>query len=261
MSSTNTRKACPHCGQMMWANNIARHVRSAHSDAAPPSEAEPEESSPFAGEQSPAGTPPPAAEKRRWWQRRAHSEEPRKPKEPRPKKGRERTDDLFRFAWQTGGQALLKIDPPVGRVLMFQAPAIGPLIDDAIKSTMLDRLAQPLARGWNQTTGLGAVLAFPIAIAVVERSPGLLRTARPALREMMRPMLVELAKGAKVAAERQRRSEEAMQELLDVSLADMFPPEFLEGARKAGTDPLDLLLELIFAPAEEGERVAEAAAA
>ena len=64
-----------------------------------------------------------------------------------------------------------KIDPPVGRCLQLEAPLLGQKIDAVIAGTFLDRLLQPLFKSSETFEELGAILALPVLIGLMERKP------------------------------------------------------------------------------------------
>ena len=72
---------------------------------------------------------------------------------------------------------------PLSRVLALQAPVAGMIIDREIKGTLVDVLAQPVARLVNRASQVGVLFTLPILVQVV--------TMRPDLYEQLRPHMVD----------------------------------------------------------------------
>lgn len=165
------------------------------------------------------------------------------PKEVKPRASfrRQSTATVFEFAWSQGGMALVATgrDVPVGRVLALQAPMVGDVLDDAIKGTFVDKAIQPFMRQGQRAKMLGAVLGPPLVVAALERNPELAPTLIPMLRAFLMPMLVEVAKAAKKAKADEKKLLDALEDL-----GDVLPPEM----RREGVNPVDAIIESIFAP-------------
>jgi hypothetical protein len=81
-------------------------------------------------------------------------------------------------------------DPGVGMALQFEAPIAGERLDEWIRGTALDRIAQPFARAGKAGKEVGSVIALPFLVGLIERRPELY----PVLREpLLRPLVVEMA--------------------------------------------------------------------
>lgn len=138
-----------------------------------------------------------------------------------------------------------RIDPPVGRVLQLGGPLYGTKIDQVIAGTFLDRILQPLFRKGDQLNDLGALIAVPACVAILERRPETAPLMMGILTESLGTMLEDLApKMAKTRAKRRR----AARSLTDVNDAFDIPK---------GVDPVEhIIREFIFGdfqPPQEGE--------
>lgn len=111
------------------------------------------------------------------------------PRAQRPRTSHRRVpvDGLLSMAW--GALGKLTSTPatlPVGRCMQLQAPAAGMVLDDALRGSIVDRMAQPLARGAKRGEAVFGVIGPPILVAAV--------CQRPELYDVVRPMLVEALK-------------------------------------------------------------------
>lgn len=144
---------------------------------------------------------------------------------------------------------------PTGRMLQYQAPGAGVILDKAVAGTRLDRLAlQPLARNRDKYEDAAYLLAGPLVTLAITRSYQELAVAMQegdgekaeALRRRLQmqfegfdwliaSMLPRLAEGKKLAQEKKEK-EEAV-------IADAFPE--LVGT---GVSPSEALRDMLFAP-------------
>lgn len=81
-------------------------------------------------------------------------------------------------------------DPGVGMALQFEAPIAGERLDEWIRGTALDRIAQPFARAGKAGKEVGSVIALPFLVGLIERRPELYSVLREPL---LRPLVVEMA--------------------------------------------------------------------
>jgi hypothetical protein len=87
-----------------------------------------------------------------------------KPKgKPKP---RVSTADLIGSAWRMGARLLAPL-PPLQRVLALQSRVAGPLVDDAVRGTIVDPVLQPLARLAEGGKTLQALAGPPLFTAVI----------------------------------------------------------------------------------------------
>jgi hypothetical protein len=132
-------------------------------------------------------------------------------------------------------------DPAVGRALAFEAPVAGLKLDQVIAGTMLDRLAQPIARAGKMGADLGAVLALPVLVGLIERRPELYPVLRPVLEPMVVEMFIEVQEAGERAAKRlEAASKRAGGQKIDVDalMAMLFqgiPPS--DGEGEGATEP------------------------
>lgn len=247
-------RECPECGKVVSRANLSRHRQQMHGvEPAPPGNPksvgpepeglaeDPEDDSPFAEtrERVPGGEPAskPAS---KWWQRKGAS----KPKvRVAPKRHpRADTSPIIEHIWQGLAQATASRDVPVSRVLAFQAPFVGGVVDDAIKGTLIDKPLQPLARLYGHSSVLGGIVGTPIIVGMIERRPELHPVLVPVLHDLVDSMLIELAKGAKKEKQRQEKQRAALEEL-----EGLLPPEMMQVLRDENMSPADALIEMIFA--------------
>lgn len=246
---------CPECGKEVRKDNISRHRKLLHGVTPAPrghpkTRPEPEtdgfeaetdaDESPYISQEKVPGGEPAKEAKRRWFKRSGTTSAPKKA--PAKRKARVSTAELVSQGWAGAASSVMRWDVPVGRVLMFQAPVAGDVMDEQIAGTFVDRLIQPLARNYDKFTAAGAMVGVPVCVAMLERKPELQPVLMPTLRSMIHPMLVAMAKGAKKVQRRQEEEAEALAEL-----AEFLPPELMAELTADGKSPVDGLIDLIFA--------------
>lgn len=132
---------------------------------------------------------------------------------------------------------------PTARVLQFNAPVAGRAFDELIAGTVVDRLAQPLAKRGDKLQAAGNALLLPALIYAVTVRPELWSTLEPLAREIFYANLVEMAPVIKDRQKREREMTKVIKELAD---------EGLIGMTDDGTMPdADSLFRSIFAPVEQ----------
>jgi hypothetical protein len=105
-----------------------------------------------------------AASLRKRFQRGSPSGKPKargKPKHPRVS-----TADLIGSAWRIGAKIAQPL-PPMYRTLRLQSVIAGPLLDDAVKGTIVDPILQPLARLTRAGETVSALVAPNLAIGAM----------------------------------------------------------------------------------------------
>lgn len=109
------------------------------------------------------------------------------PPAPRgPRRKRESTAELLGMLWGGGGWLAIKLgDAPVGRAMQFEMAAAGPILERATQDTPIDALLQPFARNAEAWKDAGALIALPLFIGLMERSPELAVTLEPLVRELI----------------------------------------------------------------------------
>jgi len=115
-----------------------------------------------------------------------------KPK-PKGKKHhpRVRVDGLISRGWDVLGGLATRVDPPLGRCLMMQAPVAGLILEDVVKGTFVDRALQPVARAEDKAEKVAALVAPPLLVAGLEASQRLPEPQRKAREAILWPLLVE----------------------------------------------------------------------
>jgi len=74
---------------------------------------------------------------------------------------------------------------PAARMMMFQAPTIGVLGDDAIRGTWADRILQPLARASEKGEIVAEIIGPPVIVAACTYRPELYPVAQPVLKMLV----------------------------------------------------------------------------
>lgn len=151
---------------------------------------------------------------------------------------------LISFVWGGMGMALVQsgASVPTGRVLSLQAPLAGAKLDSILMGTWLDSLLQPLVRSSEKVEGVGALVAFPLLVAMWDKNPELYPVLYPIVRKVVESNLADMAPVLKKQQADQKKHVEAVADLSSV----------LEGLDvPKGEDPIDALLSVIFAPVEQ----------
>lgn len=126
-------------------------------------------------------------------------------------------------------------DTPTGRIMTMQAPVAGMMLDDMAKGTIVDRIAQPLARFAESSGEAWGLIGPPLMVYTIEKiGPA------PVLVEALRDSLKEWVTVAGPAMARQRARERKVLEAAQAFAG--------EGERVDSVDALvDGLLAEIFA--------------
>lgn len=153
--------------------------------------------------------------------------------EKRPRKRRTSTEGVWQAAWTVAGMALVRTgaDIPVGNCLQFQAPIVGDILDEAIQGTFLDTLLQPIAGKGKRMKKVSNVIAMPLIVGAMERSPNAAPVLEPLLRQAIREHLVAMAPVIKAQQKQEADYRKALGEL---------------GMDADGNDPIDAVIEAIF---------------
>lgn len=155
--------------------------------------------------------------------------------------------DTLGDVWSgVGALAIRTGHAPLGRCLQFQSQVSGEILDDALKGTVIDKVAlQPIAKGRGRFDALGAVLGPPMIVFAIERNPAQIDVLMPMLKSSIRSSLPLMVPAIKRVQEKEAKAAEAAAELFP----DL-PP---------GADPVDAIIEMMFsdwlppAPAPEPE--------
>ncbi|MDR1998352.1 MAG: Lsr2 family protein [Frankiaceae bacterium] len=174
--------------------------------------AEPQPAPQAEPEPEPERPPAPASAAERFRARWRRAREPRETRPRGPRRRRISLETLGELAW--GGLARIAATReayvPVARMMAFQAPVAGMVVEDAAKNTAADTVLQPVARLVSAGTGAGALVGPPLLTAVVCRRPELYPVARPMLVACMKEWVV--VAGPKLR-ELQRREEKFREEM------------------------------------------------
>jgi Lsr2 len=153
-------------------------------------------------------------------------------------------EDILGTTWQLAATGLIMsgADPPVGRVMMLQAPAAGALLDTALAGTLPDRLLiQPMAKAGARGANLGALLGPPLIVGLIERQPHLYQPLKPILKSLLTAYLVETWPQVKKMRETEEKARQVLSEMAGEDMPD-----------------IDSLLDSLFPdPAEQGPRLIE----
>jgi hypothetical protein len=84
----------------------------------------------------------------------------------KPKRPRTSTAELIGSAWRIAAKVAQPL-PPMYRTLRLQSVIAGPLLDDAVKGTMVDPILQPLARMSQAGQTVSALVAPNLAIGAM----------------------------------------------------------------------------------------------
>jgi hypothetical protein len=145
--------------------------------------------------------------------------------------------DLFTLVWGGAGMAMEQtlIDPPVGRVMQFQAPLAGQKFDEFIAHSWLDAILQPFVSKGDSGRQILQIVGLPLVIGLMERgqnNPVVMGIAH----QLLEANMTELVPVIKAKKRKAEKNAEAM-----ADLTDMFDiPE--------GMDPVEALFASIFAP-------------
>jgi hypothetical protein len=159
-----------------------------------------------------------------------------KPKSPavrvRKEHRRVSLESLASGAWSMLGQmAASRGLVPTGRALEMQAPVAGMILEDTLRGTVIDRIAQPLARGGDSAKELWALLGPPVLVTVATLKPEMQPVVIPRLRSAMREWAIIAGPRIKAREKRERRAmeqlgvdETGLDDLVDGWIAALFMP-------------------------------------
>jgi len=287
------KKLCPECNEEFWAMHLPRHLLSEHGiESVKPSGGEKNQHPSVPGQGADAGTgaggesggiadtsqddrtpvpgvPEETAPKRPKLMDRLRSRRGRghaggqkapasreqAPKRPKKFSGkRVSLDSDISDIWGFAGRRLQNTPHfPTGRMLEYQAPAAGMILDRAVAGTLPDRLIfQPIARNRDKYEDVGFLLAGPMLTFTITNTQHQMQAAREAgdieqfqdlagklqmLQEMFvwvaRMMLPRLAEGVAKAREKEEKEAKA--------IAQAFPDLGTE-------DPIQMFITTMFEP-------------
>jgi hypothetical protein len=141
-------------------------------------------------------------------------------------------EDVAAGAWGLLGHAAQSYGlVPTGRALVMQAPVAGMILEDTLKGTIVDRIAQPLARGGESAKELSALFGVPALVTLVTVRPEAAEMALPILKRLMRDWAILAGPKIKAREKREKKALEALgvddrglDEMVDGWIAAMFHP-------------------------------------
>lgn len=138
---------------------------------------------------------------------------------------------------------------PMARAMVWSAPVVGEIVEDATKGTPIDRAVQPFVRNTEKWQDLFDLLGFWGAIGVAQRNPAQAAGALDFARKRLVNLLPKIAANIKKERAKERQAVEALVELMP-DIRELFPD--------AGPDddPVTLLIQSLFA-APEGAQMGE----
>jgi hypothetical protein len=126
-------------------------------------------------------------------------------------------ENLISSGWALGAMALARNPQaiPVARILSYQSPVAGIIVDDMVKDTAVDRLLQPLARAGERGEKAVALVGPPLIVAMITAHP----EWYPALKPMLKMSLMSWVAISRPAMEKAaRRASQAGGEVDDAEL-------------------------------------------
>jgi hypothetical protein len=161
---------------------------------------------------------------------------PAKPAKAAAGKGRGRVsiEKIAAMGWVGAVRLVAMTGPqymPVGKMMMFQAPVAGAVIEQQLKGTVADRVLQPIARLAENGGALGGLLGPPLLTAAVCRYPALYPQVRPVLAAAMREWVIVAGpqlRAMRVKEEKFQREMAAFDDEYGVSLDDLLDSVFSE---------------------------------
>jgi hypothetical protein len=156
------------------------------------------------------------------------------PREPKARVTRRRVpvDGLLAMGWAALGRiAETPATLPVSRVMQLQAPAAGMILDDALRGSLVDKIAQPFARGAKRCEMVFAVAGPPLLVGAVCQRPELYDVVKPMLAEALKTWIIMSGPKIRKAKERERKlleeldgDLESIEEMIDALFAPPDPP-------------------------------------
>jgi hypothetical protein len=144
-------------------------------------------------------------------------------KKPKTKKRPPRVsvEDLVAGVWGAIAGAGAALMPATSKMMKFQAPVAGAVLEGVIEGTIVDRALQPIARSAAAGEAIGALALPPIIIGAIEMNPA----RAPFLIPILRPVLLRWHKiaGPKLAEleEREAAFEEEFGQDVDALIAEI----------------------------------------
>jgi hypothetical protein len=141
-----------------------------------------------------------------------------------------------------------QVDAPLGRALVFSAPATGQAVDELVAGTVVDRIVlQKFAGAADKWEKFGGVIAFPVLIAIVSRNPALFDVLEDDLRDATLDVIISSIPTLEKQKAKEKKAVDALRRLGQID------------ERYAITDdPIGLILRDLFATPTEANDDGEA---
>jgi len=140
-------------------------------------------------------------------------------------------DRLVTMGWEGLGRLFATVSPPTGRLMQYQAPVAGLVLEDVIRDTVVDRVMQPIARAEEKGKKIAALAGPPLIVLAIERAQALPDDQRQMREAILVPMLRESlvlwhdVAGDKIEEQLARAERRApAYEFADKLIADIFAP-------------------------------------
>jgi hypothetical protein len=140
---------------------------------------------------------------------------------PKKKHPRVPVDDLIAGVWRAAAGFLTPL-PATARVMKFQAPVAGLLLEDAVKDSAVDRLLQPLARAGKTGEAMFVLAGPPLMVAAIETDPRRAPFIMPVLRESLLRWCAVAGPKMTDAMKREREFEELYGQSVDEMMILLF---------------------------------------
>jgi len=114
----------------------------------------------------------------------------------------------------------------VSRVLEWQSPVAGVVVDTALKGTIVDKVLQPIARAGERGEALAAMLGVPLLVAAISANPKRAPMLLPVLKVALIHWATVAAPAMKTLEQRQKKLQEALGDFdPDALIAAIFAPD------------------------------------
>jgi hypothetical protein len=150
-------------------------------------------------------------------------------KKKTPAKKRVPVDDTIATVWRFLG-SLAKPLPATSRLMKFQAPAVGKILEPVVRDTVVDRLLQPIARTTEGAEAVAVLFGAPALVTAMQLQPQIIPFALPALRELLVRMVRVAGPAMAESLATERKFEAEYGGTVDDLIAMLFAGLFEEGA-------------------------------
>jgi hypothetical protein len=113
-----------------------------------------------------------------------------KPDKPRKRHSRISTAPLIGELWAGMGSLSMSWSAPVGRTFILQSPVAGDVLDDVVKGTAVDPVAQFLARIEDRGKTVAALVLPPVLVAMMEQAETLPEPERTRRLQFLEPLAI-----------------------------------------------------------------------